>query len=77
MGADIMSKKWFEKYIGCAFSFNNQEVIFIGTCLNSEIKNGLPLQYIFEPNNIIVDYKTARSIMGAMIDKNTYNMIID
>ena len=61
--------KWYEKFIGCAFNINGEEVVFCGTCENPNTKNGKPLQYWFEPHNIILPYKEARAIMGAMIDK--------
>ena len=67
-----MKGKWFEKYVGCAFNISGKEVIFAGTCENPNSKNGLPLQYVFEPGNIVIGYKDARCIMGAMIDKYSY-----
>ena len=62
-------KKWFKKYVGCSFFLMGQERIFTGTCLNPDTKSGKPLQYVFEPNNVILDYREARAVMGAMIDK--------
>jgi hypothetical protein len=64
--------KWFEKFIGCCFGINGEEYIFMGTFFNTETKNGLPLQYIFEAKGkpqILLNYKEARQIMGCMIDK--------
>lgn len=64
--------RWFKKYIGCAFSINDHEYIFQGTFTNTETKNGLPLQYVFEAEGqpqYLTNYKDARCIMGAMIDK--------
>lgn len=61
--------RWYEKYEGCAFNVYGKERVFCGTCDNPDSKNGKPLQYVFEPENVIVDYKEARRIMGAMIDK--------
>ena len=61
--------KWFEKYIDCSFHILGQERVFIGTCENPNTKTGKPLQYVFEPDNIVLEYKDARAIMGAMIDK--------
>ena len=65
----FVMKRWFEKYIGCAFYVYGKERVFVGTCENPETKTGKPLQYTFEPENVVVDYKEARAIMGAMIDK--------
>lgn len=64
-----MKGKWFDRYIGCEFSIDGQRVVFWGTCENPNTKNGLPLQYEFEPGNIVIPYKDARQVMGAMIDK--------
>lgn len=64
-----MKSKWFEKYIGCAFHVDGKERIFCGTCENPDTKTGKPLQYVFEPGNVVIPYKDARAIMGAMIDK--------
>lgn len=69
-------KRWFEKFINCAFTVwvnkQPQEYIFTGTCFNPDTKSGLPLQYIFENKDkpqVILNYKEARNVMGAMIDK--------
>ena len=71
-----MKKRWYEKFIGCAFCMfiqgKPEEVVFYGTCENPNTSNGKPLQYWFEGErhgNIIVSYKEAREVMGAMIDK--------
>jgi hypothetical protein len=64
--------QWFEKFIGCCFGIDGEEYIFQGTFSNTETKNRLPLQYIFEAENkpqIILPYKEAQMLMGAMIDK--------
>ena len=68
--------KWFDKYIGCAFTIwtsgRPEEYIFCGTCINPYTKSGKPLQYEFEADGkpqIILTYREARQIMGAMIDK--------
>jgi hypothetical protein len=71
-----MKKFWFEKYIGCAFNIKGIEYIFSGTYENTETKNGKPYQYVFEADNApqyLTDYKEARCIMGAMIERYTYN----
>jgi hypothetical protein len=63
--------KWFEKFIGCCFGIDGNEYIFQGTFTNTETKNGLPLQYVFEAEGkpqILIDYKEARRIMGVMIE---------
>lgn len=66
---------WFQKFIGCAFCMDIQgkpeEVVFWGTCENPNTTSDKPLQYYFEgekSGNIIVPYKEARIVMGAMID---------
>lgn len=67
-----MAQRWFEKFVGCCFGINGKEYIFSGTFLNTETKNGLPLQYVFESTEegqYMADYKEARQIMGSMIDK--------
>lgn len=71
-----MAGKWFEKFIGCAFTVwiqgKPEEYVFYGTCENPYTKNGLPLQYEFEAEGkpqVILPYKEARAAMGAMIDK--------
>ncbi|GEM_PF-4712069 len=71
-----MSNKWFEKYIGCEFTIwlhdKPESYIFYGTCYNPDTKNGLPLQYEFEAKGkpqVLLNYKEARQVMGAMIDK--------
>lgn len=64
-----MKRKWFDKYIGCAFNVYGKERVFQGTCENPVTKTGKPLQYVFEPDNVVIPYKEARAIMGAMIDK--------
>lgn len=61
--------KWFEKFIGCAFYVYGEERVFCGTCENPAAKTGKPLQYVFEPGNVVISYKEARGIMGGMIDK--------
>lgn len=61
--------KWYEKYIGCAFDVYGKERVFCGTCENPYTKTGKPLQYVFEPENVVISYKEALAIMGAMIDK--------
>lgn len=61
--------KWFEKFVGCSFWVCGKERVFSGTYENPNTKTGKPLQYVFEPGNVLVDYKEARSIMGAMIDR--------
>lgn len=69
-------RRWFEKFIDCSFTLQVcgkfKEYIFKGTCYNPDTKNGLPLQYVFEQigePQVILNYKEARSVMGAMIDK--------
>ncbi|MEK4427784.1 hypothetical protein MHB54_00845 [Paenibacillus sp. FSL M7-0802] len=64
-------KQWFEKFIGCCFGIDGEEYIFQGTYSNTETSNGKPYQYVFEAEGkpqVLVTYKEARSIMGAMID---------
>ena len=61
--------KWFDKFIGCAFYVYGEERVFCGACENPNSKTGKPLQYVFEPGNVVIPYKQARRIMGAMIDK--------
>lgn len=69
-------KRWFEKFIGCAFTIwvqgNPEEYVFCGTCDNPATKSGKPLQYEFEAEGkpqVLLSYKEARAVMGAMIDK--------
>lgn len=69
-------KKWFNAFIGCAFTLyvqgKSEEYIFCGTCNNSVTKLGKPLQYVFKANGkpqVLLTYKEARAAMGAMIDK--------
>ena len=71
--------RWFEKYIGCAFTVwireKPEEYIFYGTCLNPDSKMENLLQYEFEAEGkpqVLLDYKEARGVMGAMIDKYSY-----
>lgn len=71
-----MRKRWYDKFIGCAFTIwiqgKPEEYIFYGTCENQYTKNGKPLQYEFEAEGkpqVLLDYKEARTAMGAMIDK--------
>ena len=55
-----------------------EEVVFLGTCENPETRNGKPLQYCFEGEehkNIIVPYKDAHIVMGAMVDKYSKRMV--
>lgn len=68
--------RWFEKFIGCAFTIwvqgKPEEYIFGGTCDNPATKSGKPLQYEFEAEGkpqVLLSYKEARAAMGAMIDK--------
>lgn len=54
---------------------NPEEVVFWGTCENPNTKSGKSLQYYFEgekSGNIIVPYKDARAVMGAMIDRHRH-----
>lgn len=70
-----MKEQWFSKFIGCCFRIDEDEYIFMGTFSNTETKSGLPLQYIFEAEGkpqYLTNYKEARQIMGAMIDKYSY-----
>ena len=63
---------WYQKFVGCSFTINGCEVVFEGTFENTETKSGLPLQYVFHgPDlpNYVTDYKEARAVMGAMVDK--------
>lgn len=65
-------KQWFEKFIGCCFGIDGEEYIFQGTFSNTEKSSGKPYQYVFEAEGkpqIIMKYKEARQLMGAMIDK--------
>lgn len=75
--------RWFDKYIGCAFYIGNDtvagasgEYVFCGVCEHSDHDNRRdPLQYEFYAEGkpqILLSYKEARKIMGAMIDANTY-----
>lgn len=81
----MATKRWFEKYIGCAFYLFEDmtggdagEYIFCGTCEYSDLNNQnrrTPLQYEFYAEGkpqILLSYKEARQVMGAMIDRNTY-----
>lgn len=74
-------KKWYEKLIGCAFYVGSDcvrsdfagEYVFGGTCEHSDHDNKRdPLQYEFYAEGkpqLLLSYKEARGIMGAMIDK--------
>lgn len=65
-------RPWFEKFIGCCFSIDGDEYIFQGTFENTDTSNGKPYQYVYEAANnpqIILMYKEARGLMGAMIDR--------
>lgn len=67
-----MVKRWFERHVGGCFGIDGVEYIFQGTFSNTETKNGKPHQYIFESEGnpqVLLMYKEARSLMGAMIDK--------
>lgn len=76
-----MAKKlWFSKLINCAFYLdddmtggNGGEYIFCGACEHSDHDNKRdPLQYEFWADGkpqILLSYKEARQVMGAMIDK--------
>lgn len=75
-----MSKKlWFSKLIGCAFYLfddmtggNGGEYIFCGACEHSDSDSKRsPLQYEFWAEGkpqILLNYREARAVMGAMID---------
>lgn len=54
---------WYEKYIGQTFIVDGEEKSFYGTCENPNTKTGMPLQYVFEPGNVVVEYKEAKEIM--------------
>lgn len=85
----MAKKRWFEKYVGCAFYIGDDivrgdlagEYVFCGTCENSDHDNRRdPLQYEFcteSGGQILLRYKEARHIMGAMIDRNTYGTKAD
>ncbi len=73
--------KWFEKFIGCAFYLFDDmtggeggEYVFCGTCEHSDHDNKRdPLQYEFHAEGkaqVLLNYKQARQVMGAMIDAN-------
>jgi hypothetical protein len=64
-----LNDKWFDKFVGCAFDVYGKDRVFCGTCENPNTATGKPLQYVFDPDNVIIPYKEARCIMGAMIDK--------
>lgn len=67
-----VKKPWFNKFIGCCFTIDGVEYIFQGSFENTDNSNGKPHQYVYEaPNNpqVILMYKEARGLMGAMIDK--------
>ncbi len=77
-----MAKRWFDKLIGCAFYLSDEltggdagEYIFCGTCEHSTHDNRRdPLQYEFYADGksqILLNYKEARQVMGAMIDATT------
>lgn len=74
-----MKKRWFDRLIGCAFYITNDivrddltgEYVFVGTCEHSDHDSRRdPLQYEFTDgkNTLLLDYKEARLIMGAIID---------
>ena len=76
-------KRWFEKYVGCEFYLpdeytggNEGTYIFGGTCEHSDHDNKRdPLQYEFYAEGkpqVLLPYKQARQVMGAMIEYNTY-----
>ena len=68
-------KQWFEKLIGCCFGIDGEEYIFQGTFANTETKNGKPYQYVFEAEGkpqVLMNYREARKLMGAMIDKYSH-----
>lgn len=76
-------KRWFEKFIGCAFYLfddmtggNEGEYVFCGTCEHSDHDHKRdPLQYEFYAEGkpqVLLSYKEARQVMGAMIDRITY-----
>ncbi len=79
----MAKRRWFDKYIGCAFYLfddmtggNAGEYVFCGACEHSDHDNRRdPLQYEFYAEGkpqILLNYKDARRVMGAMIDRNTY-----
>ncbi len=83
MEAKMAKNHWFDKYIGCAFYLfddmtggNAGEYIFCGVCEHSDHDNKRdPLQYEFcadDKPQILLSYKDARQVMGAMIDRITY-----
>ena len=77
-------KHWYKKFIGCSFYLGHDvvradlagEYVFYGTCEHSDHDNRRdPLQYEFYAEGkpqILLSYKEARAIMGAMIEAN-YN----
>lgn len=80
----MAKRHWFDNYIGCAFYIGSDyvrddltgEYVFCGVCENSDHDNKRdPLQYEFwadDKPQLLLPYKDARCIMGAMIDVNTY-----
>lgn len=80
----MAKRRWFEKYIACAFYIGDDivraelagEYVFCGTCENSDHDDKRdPLQYEFCADGkpaLLLSYKEARRVMGAMIDANTY-----
>lgn len=80
----MTKRHWFDNYIGCAYYIGTDfvsadlagEYVFCGVCENSDHDNKRdPLQYEFCAENksqLLLPYKDARKIMGAMIDANTY-----
>lgn len=84
----MTKKRWFDKYIGCAFYIGNEyagtdagEYVFCGTCEHSDHDNKRdPLQYEFTADGkpqLLLPYKDARQIMGAMIDRISYEIKTD
>ncbi len=85
----MAKRRWFDKYIGCAFYIGgdiiNQadagEYVFCGTCEHSDHDNKRdPLQYEFAADGkpqLLLSYKDARQIMGAMIDRISYGIKTD
>lgn len=76
-----MKKRWFDRLIGCEFYIGDHIVsrnfegyyIFNGTFENSDHDDKRdPLQYEFvnDCNTLLLGYKEARMVMGAMIDKS-------
>lgn len=82
----MAKKRWFDKFIGCAFYIGDDyinadlagEYIFCGTCEHSTRDNKRdPLQYEFCADGkpqLLLPYKDARQIMGAMIDRISYGI---